>query len=145
LLERIAARVTARFDCTACGNCCRRTRLEIGDSEIDAIARFLRMPPGEVRRRYTEPNPGGPGRLASQPAGECVLLDGNLCLFYEVRPRACRDFPYLTTTATAPGHRMPSIFARASYCPIVFNTLELLKAALGFHPEPRLPPGSRVL
>ena len=140
LLEEIAARVTAAIDCTECAACCHSTRLEMNEGDLVRIAEHLHMDAGAVRRLYTEPEIHGGGLLARQPGGGCVFLDGNLCIVYEARPRACREFPYLLSTATSLGHRMSSIFARAAYCPIVFNTLELLKGALGFHPKAAPPP-----
>lgn len=129
MLHTIGAEVAAAIDCCACAACCRQTRVEIGQLELERIAAFLKLRPAEVLRLYTEP---GPGPMLAQPGGECVFLDHGLCLIYEARPEACRRFPYLMETETSLGSRLASIWRRAWFCPIVFNSIEELKHRAGF-------------
>ena len=136
LLHEVGAQVEASIDCTQCAACCRELRVEVGEDDIQRIAGYLKLRPAEVRRMYTEPDPasGAPALLA-QPAGACVFLHRSLCLIYEVRPEACRLFPYLTPRESSLGSRAESIWRRARFCPIVFNSLEELKHRTGFHPH----------
>lgn len=134
----IAREVEAQIDCTQCANCCRQTVVEVSDLEIARIAGYLRMESAEVIRLYTtteDPDARGTRVLMNRSNG-CTFLDGNLCLVYEVRPEACRGFPHLVSGQRSLGSRMTSIYQRASYCPIVYNTLEAYKHLIGYHPRP---------
>lgn len=133
LLEHIAAGVSAQIDCTACANCCRQTVVEVTETEIEELARHLTCAAAEVVHEYVDVNPATHERTLRQAHGECVFLDGNLCLVYDARPSACRDFPHLVLTHSTLGGRMSSIERNAWLCPIIFNTLDAFKKALGFH------------
>jgi len=134
LLHVIGAEVEKQIDCTRCAACCRETRVEVGDEDLERIARFLKIRPAEVARMYTESDPVEHTRLLTQPNGACVFLDQYLCMIYEVRPDACSRFPYLTTEESCLGARLESIWRRAWFCPIIYNTIEQWKHAAGFHP-----------
>ena len=58
-----------------------------------------------------------------------------MCMVYEARPSACRDFPYLVPNSRSLGSRIPSVFKRANFCPIVYNVLENYKKVIGYHPH----------
>ena len=123
----IAAAVALQIDCTECANCCRQTSVDVTQEEIEAIARHLSTTAAEVTRQYTDG-----GKTLRQNASECVFLDGNLCMIYEARPGACRDFPHLSFEHASLGGRMSSIERNAWLCPIVYNAVEAYKKALGF-------------
>ena len=92
-----------RFQCTACGNCCRNH----GDGydyvystmrERRAIAAHLGLPQAEFERRYCE-DVEGLLSFKSQvlPDGKgkaCIFLEGNRCSIYAHRPTQCRTFPF---------------------------------------------------
>ena len=137
---RILSRtVEKQIDCTACANCCRQTQVGLSDFDIDTVARYLGIEPMEVVRQYTTPDPDdSTARVLRHTEDGCIFLDGNLCMVYEARPRACREFPHLATGARSLGSRMPSVFKRACFCPIVYNVLESYKKLIGYHPYPQL-------
>ncbi|MGA3023810.1 MAG: YkgJ family cysteine cluster protein [Bryobacteraceae bacterium] len=131
-LRHVAEHVAEQIDCTACANCCRETTVEVGDEDVETIARFLDARPDDVRQVYTTTDPAGGARILKQTADGCIFLAGNLCSVYAARPRPCREFPYLLATTTSLGSRTPSIFGRACLCPIVYNSLEEFKKLTGF-------------
>ncbi len=137
---RILSRtVEKQIDCTACANCCRATQVSLSDLDVGAIARYLGIEPREVIRQYTIPDPeDSRGRVLRQTKSGCIFLDQNLCMVYEARPRACRDFPHLAGGGRSLGGRIPSIFKRAGMCPIVYNVLDAYKKLIGYHPARRL-------
>lgn len=134
----LAGEIERRIDCTACANCCRSAVVSVSGEETRAIAAFLKMPPAEVERLYTQPDPAEPGKrvLRSGPDG-CVFLEGNLCMIYEARPRPCRDFPNVSAPARSLGGRMASLCRWAPLCPIVYNAIEEYKRLTGFHAHGR--------
>lgn len=96
-----------RFECTACGQCCRNH----GDGfdyvystlrERRAIAQNLQLPQAEFERLYCE-DVEGLLSFKSKPLGDaqpgqagkaCIFLEGNRCSIYEHRPTQCRTFPF---------------------------------------------------
>src|SRR5207247_2177377 len=71
------------------------------------LARYLDILPEQVVRNYAIPDLEDRENMLRHTKDGCVFLDGNLCMVYEARPRACRKFPYLTTheRSLAPGCR----------------------------------------
>ena len=135
LLHRIARTVEEQIDCKACANCCRETRVNVSPEDIDALARYLSQPRDQVVHEYTARDPKEGETILRQNGNGCVFLDGNLCMVYEARPRACREFPYLTSRARSLGGRMSSVCKHACICPIIYNTLETYKHTIGYHSD----------
>ncbi|MGE5486926.1 MAG: YkgJ family cysteine cluster protein [bacterium] len=136
-LHEIAAEVESQIDCTACANCCRHGSVTVTEADIAAIAEYLGTTREEVIRLYTVPDPAAPHpRLLASTKQGCTFLDGTLCLVYEARPRACREFPYASHRERSLGGRMERLCAWAALCPIVFNALELYKERVGYRRRP---------
>lgn len=134
----IATEVQRHIDCTACGNCCRHSLVSVGRQEIEEIARCLGTTPEEFAGLYTAPDPDAPARRILLDSGEgCVFQDGNLCIVYEARPRACRDFPHVGVGTHSLGGRPSSLARWAALCPIIYNALERYKQLTGYHPHTR--------
>ncbi len=132
----LASGIEQQVDCTSCANCCRHSVVPVSAEEMDAIARYLETTPESVARLYTAPDPDTPSRriLRSSPEG-CVFLDGNLCMIYDARPKACREFPHVAVGSHTLGGRPASLARWAALCPIVFNAIEEYKHLTGFHPH----------
>ena len=132
----LASKIQSEIDCTQCGNCCRYTEVSVSTAEIEAIARYLGMPVNEVVRQYTAPDPERPGsRILLNTHDACVFLEGNLCMVYEARPSACRNFPHVAPRTHSLGGRVSSLCRRAWFCPIIYNALEAYKHVVGYHPD----------
>jgi Fe-S-cluster containining protein len=87
----------------------------------------------QVTRLFTSPDPDAPalGILLNSWEG-CVFLDGNLCMIYDARPQACRDFPHVAVGKHSLGSRQSSLARWAPLCPIIFNELEGYKHLTGY-------------
>lgn len=134
-LRHHVAELLAGYDCQQCANCCRETIVPVGESEIAAIAGFLKMTPWEASRMYTVKGAETGEIHIKQIAGQCVFLDRGQCIVYDVRPEPCRQFPAIALHAGLLGNRMPSVCRQASICPVVFEALEEFKHRTGFHPR----------
>ena len=99
----------------------------------DARPRYLDILPEQVVKEFTIVDPEDRELILRQTKDGCVFLDGNLCVVYAARPRACREFPYLVSDQRSLGGRMSSVCKHASICPIIYNTLEAYKHAVGYH------------
>jgi Fe-S-cluster containining protein len=130
----LAADISRDIDCTQCANCCRNGLVAVSRAEMEEIAAYLQIEPAEVNRLYTTPDPDGRGRVLLSVRDGCVFLDGNLCMIYAARPRACRDFPHVASAKRSLGSRMASLCGWAPLCPIVYNSLEAYKRLIGYHP-----------
>ncbi len=83
------------FSCRQCGECCRgEGGILLTEVEVQRLARFCGLPLDEFRRRYVCQSPSGPAlRVGSE--GLCIFNDGGRCRIHPVKPRICRDWPFL--------------------------------------------------
>jgi uncharacterized protein len=129
----LANDLAAHTDCTACANCCRHTIVDVSADDIDAIAGHLDMTVDQVTAMYTDPDERDPSsRVLRNRNDACVFLDSNLCIIYEARPAACRNFPHIGLRSRTVGGRLSSLCRRASVCPIIYNALEAYKKLVGY-------------
>ena len=141
--QAIASEVQEQIDCTTCANCCRYTVVAVRQAEIEAIARYLGAEIENVIRLHTCPDPVVSGaRVLASTDGGCTFLDRNLCMIYEARPSACRDFPHLATRSRSLGGRLSSLCRNAWFCPIIYNALEDYKKLVGFRSREFTLPGN---
>jgi len=104
----------------------------VTDRDVERLARHLRMPPARFVSQYTMQDEFGDCVLRRTEQAGCVFLDGNNCTVYEARPDSCRYFPHLVRGAGSIASRMWQFVDRASYCPIVYNSMEAFKKELAF-------------
>jgi Fe-S-cluster containining protein len=82
------------FSCQQCGECCRGERgILVTPAEHAAMAAHLGLALEDFAARYLLETAMGP-QLASR-RGSCILQAGGLCLVHPVKPRICREWPYL--------------------------------------------------
>jgi Fe-S-cluster containining protein len=132
ILRRIAEDIEVQIDCTSCANCCRVATAVVTERDAERLSRYLRIQPAEFLARYTEESEDE-GRILHRSREQgCVFLDGNTCTVYEARPDACQRFPHLVRGAGSIASRMWQFVDRATYCPIVYHSLEAFKQELRF-------------
>jgi uncharacterized protein len=82
------------FSCRQCGECCRGERgILVTAAEHQAMAAYLGLSPKDFAARHLVATPMGP-QLASK-SGVCALQEDGLCQVHPVKPRICRQWPYL--------------------------------------------------
>jgi hypothetical protein len=124
LFHRIGAEVAAEIDCASCGSCCRQLSPVLLPRDIERLARRLRVPTPEFRASHLRKE-DDELVFARLP---CPLLDGTRCSCYRDRPKDCRSYPHLHKKGMT--SRLLGVLGNAAVCPIVFSTLERLKAEL---------------
>ena len=132
ILRRIAQEIEEQIDCTQCGNCCRVATARVTDRDAGRLAGFLRISPAQFLAEYTAADPEEGRILRRSEETGCVFLEGTTCTVYQARPDACQRFPHLVRGAGSIASRMWQFVDRATYCPIVYNSLEAFKEKLGF-------------
>lgn len=116
--------VFAQTDCLACANCCRTTPALVERSDIKRIAKYLGITPKGFIRKYLLEDFNGEMVIQRVP---CTFLnDDNTCNIYEVRPKACRDYPH--TNQNGFNRRAKLNAKNTIVCPAAFEIIERLKA-----------------
>jgi Fe-S-cluster containining protein len=129
--KRIAQDVEEATDCLACANCCRVATTRVTSRDIERLSKFIGMKPPALMKEYTTLT-DDEGRILRRNEQGCVFLSGNECTVYGGRPDTCRDFPHLVHGAGSFLSRMWLMPDRATYCPIVYNSLEAFKDETAF-------------
>jgi len=129
--KRIAEEVAEATDCLACANCCRVATTRVNERDIERLVKFIGMKRADFLKEYTAMTEDE-GRVLRRNEHGCVFLSGNACTVYEARPGTCQDFPHLTHGAGSFLSRMWEMPDRATFCPIVYNSLEAFKDETGF-------------
>ncbi len=82
------------FSCRQCGECCRGEKgILVTAAELEAMAGYLDLSPDDFAYRYLVATSLGP-QLATR-SGTCVMQEGSLCRVHPVKPRICRQWPFL--------------------------------------------------
>jgi Fe-S-cluster containining protein len=82
------------FHCQKCGECCRgEGGILVTPPELEAMAAHLGLTPEDFTVRYLVETPLGL-QLASRE-GSCIMQKGTLCQVHPVKPRICREWPFL--------------------------------------------------
>ncbi len=113
----------SRTDCLECANCCKTTGPLFTDSDIVRIAKFLREKPQQFIENYLRIDEEGDYVLKQVP---CAFLGAdNYCSIYEVRPKACREYPH---TDRKKFYQINDLTLKnVAICPAAFNIVEALK------------------
>jgi hypothetical protein len=114
-------------DCLQCANCCRTTSPIFIEADIARIARHLRMRPSDFSSRYLRVDEDGDYVFTGAP---CPFLGAdNHCSIYDVRPRACREYPH---TDRKRFHQILDLTLRnTAICPAAFEIVRRLERELG--------------
>lgn len=132
ILRRVADDIEEQIDCTVCANCCKLATAVVTERDAARLARHLRISVERFLADYTvEDQEEGRVLRRSEETG-CVFLEGTACTVYDARPDACQRFPHVVRGAGSIASRMWQFVDRATYCPIVYNSLEAFKGELGF-------------
>lgn len=115
--------VFAETNCLACANCCKTTSPIFYQTDIERVAKFLRVKPGDFIARYLRVDEDGDHVLQSSP---CPFLDeANQCRVYDHRPKACREYPH--TDRRKMVQVLDLTYRNTLVCPAVFEIVERLK------------------
>ncbi len=82
------------FDCRQCGECCHGDKgILVTPEEAENLAAFLGLTLGELQSRYLIASSLGP--QVGNWNGACIFLADNRCRVHPVKPRICREWPFL--------------------------------------------------
>ena len=115
-----------KTDCLTCANCCKTSSPIFTDKDISRISKHLRMKEHQFIAQYLERDDDDFMVLQSVP---CTFLDtDNTCFIYDVRPKACSEYPHTNRKKFIQLTNLT--LKNAEICPAVFNIVEDLKKKL---------------
>jgi uncharacterized protein len=115
-----------KTNCLNCANCCKTTGPLFTTADVERIAKYLRLKPQQFITQYLRIDEDQDYVLQSLP---CNFLDqDNTCFIYEVRPKACREFPH---TDRKKFQQITDLTLKnIPICPAVYNIVEEMKKKL---------------
>lgn len=123
LMQEIHQEEFTRTDCLTCANCCKTTGPLFTRKDIERISKHLRLKPAKFIECYLRVDEDKDHVLQQVP---CTFLgEDNYCSIYEVRPKACREYPH---TDRKDFHKISNItIQNTSICPAAYNIVEEMK------------------
>jgi len=121
--HRIHDKVTEKFDCLTCGNCCKSISPRITDKDVERIAHKLKMKEVDFIARYLHIDDDQWFVFNDTPCP--FLMPDNYCMIYDFRPKACREYPH--TDRRRFYQLLDLTIQNRELCPIVYEVVEQLK------------------
>lgn len=123
LMQELHEAEFKKTDCLKCANCCKTTGPLFTDKDIERIAKHFRLKPSQFIHNYLQLDEDGDYVLQNVP---CTFLGAdNYCSIYEVRPKACREFPH---TDRKKFQQISNLTLKnVAICPAAFNIVEEMK------------------
>ncbi len=125
IVHELVKKYTDSIDCTACGNCCRKTHPFLKKNDIIVLSKRLKISITQFKKEYVQKDEDGDEWFNEHP---CPFLSDNKCLQYDSRPADCKSFPHIHKKHFTT--RLIGVMRNYSICPIVFNVYEELKNIL---------------
>lgn len=92
IVQEVHTEVFREIDCTKCANCCKILGPLFTEADISRIAKHFRMRLPVFEDMYLRVDEDNDKIFKSMP---CPFLgEDNLCSIYDIRPKACREFPH---------------------------------------------------
>lgn len=120
LMQEAHQEVFSTIDCLQCANCCKTTGPLLIQKDIERIAKFLRLKPQQFINQYLKVDEDQDYVFQSMP---CPFLGtDHYCAIYEVRPRACKEFPHTDRKKFYQINKLT--LENVKICPAVYEILE---------------------
>jgi len=112
-----------RTDCLECANCCKTTGPFFTDKDVERIAKHFKMKVYDFTTQFLDIDEDNDFILKQVP---CTFLGAdNYCSIYDVRPKACREFPH---TNQKKFQQISNLTLKnVAICPAAFNIVEAMK------------------
>ena len=123
VMQQLHQEVFDCTDCLQCANCCKTTGPLLIMKDIERIAQFLRLKPTAFIEKYLKIDEDNDYVFQSMP---CPFLGSdNYCAIYEVRPRACKEFPHTDRKNFYQINKLT--IENIKICPAVYDIVEKMK------------------
>ena len=125
-MEKLHKSEFEKTDCLQCANCCKTTSPIFTTKDIERISKSFRIKTRQFIDTYLNLDADSDYVLKSSP---CTFLAAdNTCNIYDVRPKACREYPH---TNRKNFEKISDLTLKnVAICPATFNIVEALRAKL---------------
>ncbi|MGB3150691.1 MAG: YkgJ family cysteine cluster protein [Maribacter sp.] len=112
-----------KTDCLSCANCCKTTGPLFTNADVERIAKYFRLKPKAFIETYLQIDEENDYVLQQVP---CTFLGtDNYCSIYDVRPKACKEFPH---TNRKKFHQISNLTLKnVTICPAAYTIVEEMK------------------
>ena len=127
IMQELHDKEFEKTDCLTCGNCCKTTSPIFTEKDIERISKSLKMKVLNFTNQYLRRDEDDFMVLKTAP---CSFLDlqNNECTIYDVRPKACREFPH--TDRKKFNQITDLTLLNVAICPAAYNIVEKMKEKL---------------
>ena len=126
IMEKLHEDEFKKSDCLQCANCCKTTSPIFTKKDIERISKSFRIKTRQFIDTYLNVDDDQDYVLKSSPC--TFLADDNTCNIYEVRPKACQEYPH---TNRKNFEKISDLtLQNVAICPATFNIVEALRAKL---------------
>ena len=116
-------KVFTKVDCLQCANCCSSIPPIVNKTDVSRIAKHLGLSAKAFEETYLKVDEDGDTVINQSP---CPFLEANnACTIYEVRPKACREYPHTNNYEFSQNMHLHA--QNSQYCPAVFHILEFME------------------
>ena len=124
IMEKLHDEEFKKSDCLQCANCCKTTSPIFTKKDIERISKSFRIKTRQFIDTYLNVDDDQDYVLKSSPC--TFLADDNTCNIYEVRPKACQEYPH--TNRKSFEKISDLTLQNVAICPATFNIVEALRA-----------------
>ncbi|MFS1663877.1 YkgJ family cysteine cluster protein [Streptococcus sp. zg-JUN1979] len=127
IVQEVHRDVFYEIDCTKCANCCQNLGPLFTEADIKRIAKHFKMKLGVFEETFLRLDEDGDKVFKAMP---CPFLGSDkLCTIYDVRPKACREFPHTDRKKIYQINQLT--LKNTLICPAAYLFVEKLKERLG--------------
>ena len=127
IIHRIHNEVFEEIDCLECANCCTTTGVTILEADVVRISKYIHMKSRKFIDKYVTIDEDDDYVFNAVPCP--FIREDNYCSIYEVRPKACREYPH--TDQRRFYNRLILTEKNSIICPAVAVMLERLRDEIG--------------
>lgn len=126
LMQELHDEEFSRTDCLECANCCKTTGPLFTNKDIERISKHFKQKPQVFIENYLRIDEDKDYVLQKVP---CTFLgEDNRCSIYDVRPKACAEFPH---TDRKKFHQISNLTMKnVAICPAAFRIVEEMKSRI---------------
>jgi Fe-S-cluster containining protein len=126
IMEKLHEDEFKKSDCLQCANCCKTTSPIFTKKDIERISKSFRIKTRQFIDTYLNIDEDQDYVLKSSPC--TFLADDNTCNIYDVRPKACQEYPHTNRKSFEKISNLT--LKNVAICPATFNIVEALRAKL---------------